>query len=248
MTWTTRLRLLLGIVIVVVIVGALTIALSHRKGEVDATSAQISAVSYAVGSDYAGAVVEQFVERGDAVRAGDPIATIQSNDLLRDLSDGIEVSSSEVFRVNSDGTLTVSAAVSGIVLTVDVQKGAYAPAGAAVATIAAVDTLFVSAEFTLSPEDFARIVEDAPVTVTLPDGASLAGVVGPVAATTTADGAAIASVDVTIDDAQFAEQGEFIAPGTPVTAVMSLRNDDALAAFTGLVRGLFTDVRTALAL
>lgn len=247
MTWMTRLRLLLGLTLVVVIVGALTLALSHRKGETTAGSAEVAAVNYSVGSDYAGAVLEQFVERGDLVRAGDPIATIQSNDLVRDLADEIDVTSNEVFQVNLDGTLTVKSAVTGVVISVDVQKGGYASAGGSVATIAAVDTLFVDAEFELTPQDFARIMDDAPVIVTLPDGSQLDGTAGTVDATTV-DGRAIASVEVVIDPDQLAELGGFISPGTPVTATMTLRNDDVLASFSSFVRSLVTDVRESLAL
>ena len=105
----------------------------------------------------------------------------------------------------------------------------------------------MSAEFRLPPADFARIVQGAPVTVTLPDGVVLAGTVGPVE-TTTENGEARATVAVVIDAAEFADQGGFILPGTPVTATMALRNDDVLARLTGLVRTLMSDVRVALAL
>lgn len=247
MTWSTRLRLFFGSILVILLVGALTVALSQRKGEATANSASIDAVTYAVGTDYAGAVVEQFVARGDLVSVGDPIATIQSNDLVRDLNDDIIVRSSEVFRVNTDGTLTVTSAVTGIVLSVDVPQGAYAAAGASVATIAAVDTLFVSAEFQLSPADFARIVEGAPVEITLPDGVEIAGVVGPVE-TSTVEGAALATVEVEIDATEFDDQGGFILPGTPVTATMALRNEDVLANVTSFVRTFIADVRIALAI
>lgn len=247
MTWTNRFRLFFGFIMVVVVVGALTVALSHRKGEVEASSAAIDAQTYDVGTDYSGAVLEQHVDAGDLVREGDRVATIQSNDLVRDLNDDIVVTSSEVFDVNADGTLTVNAAVTGVVTSVEVLKGAYAPAGSAVATIAAVDTLFVSAEFRLSPADFARIEQGADVEVTLPDDSKMAGVVGPVEATTEG-GVAIATVDVLIDQEQFDAQEEFVSPGTPVKAVMDLRNQDVLAKFTSLVRTLIADVREALAL
>ncbi len=247
MTWSTRFRLFFGTLLVIALVGLLTIALSQRKGEATANSAAIDAVTYEVGTDYAGAVIEQFVVRGDLVNAGDPIATIQSNDLVRDLADDIVVRSSEVFTVNPDGTLTVTSAVSGVVLSVDVPQGGYAPAGGAVATIAAVDTLFVSAEFELSTADFARIVEGAPVEIVMPDGAVLAGSVGPVE-TTTVEGSALATVAVIISADEFVDQGGFILPGTPVTATMALRNDDMLASVTGLVRTVISDVRIALAL
>ncbi|MBX9471091.1 HlyD family efflux transporter periplasmic adaptor subunit [Microcella sp.] len=245
MTWSTRFRLFFGTILVVALVAALTVALSQRKGEATATSAQIDAVNYGVGSDYPGPVVEQFVSRGDLVNPGDPIATIQSNDLLRDLNDDLVVQSTEVYRVNADGTLTVTSAVTGIVLDVEVPQGAYAPAGASIASIAATETLSVTAEFRLTPTDFARIYEGAQVVVALPDGTQLIGEAGPVE-TTTADGDAIAVVTVLIDQRQFDELDNFILPGTPVNATMDLRNDDALAAFTDAVREFIADVRTAL--
>lgn len=247
MTWSTRFRLFFGTLLVILLVGALTVALSQRKGEATASSASVDAVTYAVGTDYAGAVVEQFVARGDLVNAGDPIATLQSNDLARDLADEIIVRSSEVFQVNADGTLTLTSAVTGVVLSVDVPTGGYAAAGAVVATIAAVDTLFVSAEFRLPPADFARIVQGAPVSITLPDGGRVEGTVGPVE-TTTVDGQAVATVEVVVDEAAFDDLGGFVLPGTPVSATMTLRNDDVLATLTGFVRTFVSDVRVALAL
>ena len=247
MTWSTRLRLFFGILVIVVLVGALTIALSHRKGEATADSASVSAIDYSVGSDYGGTVVDQHVEAGDLVREGDPIATIQSNDLSRDLAEGIPVSSSDVFDINDDGTILVKSSVTGIVREVDAQAGAFATAGGAVATIADLDSLSVTAEFRLSPTDFARIYSGADALVTLPDDAELEGVVESVEATTV-DGDAIAIVEVDIDESEYGNHDGLLAPGTPVAATMSLRNEDALADFVSAVRGVITDVRSALAL
>jgi multidrug resistance efflux pump len=247
MTWKSRFRLFFGTIMVVALVAALTVALSHRKGEVEASSAAVDARTYPVGTDYPGAVLEQFVEAGDSVTAGDPVATIQSNDLVRDLNDDIVVATSDVFQINPDNTLTVKSAVSGVVLSVDVRQGAYAPAGGSVATVASLDSLFVNAEFVLDPADFARIEQGAAVRVTLPNGGDLEGTVGQVEPTTVA-GEAITVVEVIIDDERFTNQDEFIRPGTPVTAVMELRNDDVLANFTTGVRSLIADVRAALAL
>ncbi len=247
MTWKNRLRLLLGLIGVVALVATLTIGLSHRKGEATTTTATVDAVMYDVGTDYAGAVIEQYVTRGDLVRAGDPVAMIQSNDLARDLADDIIVNSSDVFEVNGDSTLTIKSAVTGVVQEVGVQQGGYAPAGSAVATIAAIETVFVSAEFRLSPEDFARIEQDAPVEITLPNGETIAGIVETVDAAT-AEGDAIATVGVAISEEEFGQHDGLVTPGTPVSATMKLRNDDVLARLIGGVRTTIGDVREALAL
>ena len=247
MTWPTRFKLFFGTIAVLVLVAALTIALSQRKGEATASSASIAAVTYKAGTDYPGAVIDQFVKRGDLVNVGDPIATIQSNVLVRDLNDKIVVRSSEVFRVNPDSTLTITSAVKGVVLSVDVPQGGYATAGASVATIESADSLFVNAQFALSTADFASIVEGAPVEITMPDGVKFTGTVGPVE-TSTVNGAALATVTVLIDPQKFRAESGFILPGTPVKATMALRNDDVLASLTSGVRTFVANVRTALAL
>lgn len=245
MTWINRLKMLVGVFAVFLLVLALTVALSHRKGETDAGSASMDAIEYPVGTDYSGTVIEQFVVQGDAVAAGDPIARIQSTQLLQDLDDDISVPDSEVFQVNDDGTYTVLSSVNGLVQEVSVQQGGYAAGGTTLATIAALDSLFVSAEFILDPKDFERIEQGARVDVTLPNDQQLAGTVESIEVATV-DDKAVATATVDIDESLFAEQGGLMTPGTPVEATMQLRNDDLLATSVAELRTLISDVREAL--
>lgn len=245
MTWATRFRMFFGVIAVFLLVLALTVALSHRKGETDASSASMDAVSYPVGTDYAGTVIEQFVQQGDAVAAGDPIARIQSTQLMQDLADDIAVPDSEVFVVNDDGTLTVLSSVQGIVDEIGVQQGGYAGGGSTIATISAIESLFVSAEFVLDPADFERIEQGAEVEVRLPNDDVLPGAVESIEVETR-DDKALATVTVDIDETRFGQHGGLMTPGTPVEATMQLRNDDLLATMVGEMRTVISDVREAL--
>lgn len=244
MTWANRARLFLGVIVVILIVGALTIVFSQRKGETLSSSASIEALRYPVGTDYAGSVVEQFVEAGDTVAVGDPIATVQSNTLMKELDDGSTVASSEVYDVHDDGTLTIKSTVEGVVDEILILQGGYASAGSTIAEISASSPLYVSAEYVLDPKDFARVFEGARVSLELPNSEVIAGTVESFEVTTV-DGEAQAVVRVTSEKLVFGGSGGLIAPGTPVEAEMKLRNDDPLARGIGSVRDFVSDLLEA---
>jgi multidrug resistance efflux pump len=228
MTWVNRVRLAIGLVLVLALGAVLTVAFSQRRGEAESSTASILAVEYPVGTDYAGAVVDQFVWAGDSVRVGDPIVTMQSNDLLQDLGMGIPLADSEVFDLHDDGTLTIKSTVDGVIRDMDVQQGGYASVGSTIGTILATDTLFAEAEFVLDPKDYARIEPGALVSMLLPNGAEIEGEVSEVEVTT-ADGQAVSTVRFDSPQLQFESEGCLVTPGTPITATMELRNDDPLA-------------------
>jgi multidrug resistance efflux pump len=226
-----------GLLFVVALVAALTLVLSQRKGETTSESASVVAEAYPVGTDYPGAVVEQFVEEGDQVAVGDPIATIQSNALAQDLADKVAPASSDVYDVSPDGTLTIKSSVNGVVDSIDVRQGAYASAGSTIATIWSTDTLFVEAEYKLDPTDYGRIEKGALVSIDLPDTQRIEGKVTSVDVTTNSDGVAVTTVRVDSENLAYGDEDGLMAPGTPVVATLQLRNDDALARVIADVKG-----------
>ena len=244
MTWANRARMLFGVLVIIAVVAALTIVFSQRKGETTSSSASVEALSYPVGTDYAGSVVEQLVDQGDLVAAGDPIATIQSNSLLHELDNDATIASSEVYDVHDDGTLTLKSTVAGTVDKLLVLQGGYAAAGTTIAEISASEPLFVSAEFVLDPKDFARIYEGAAVRLELPNSESIAGTVDSFEVETV-DGQARAIVKVTSKRLVFGGAGGLVAPGTPIVAEMKLRNDDLLARGVDSVRDFVSDLLAA---
>lgn len=243
MTWTNRFKMIGGLLAVMVLVGLLTVVFSQRKGEATSASATVVAESYPVGSDYAGAIVESYVAVGDEVEAGDPIARIQSNALQQALDEGTTVSDSAVFQINSDNTLTITSTVDGIVDEVLVPQGGYAASGATIATIDAVDTLFVAADFLLGPNDFSRVENGAAVRLELPDSEQLAGTVRRIDVRTE-NGSAQTTIEVESDELVYGGV-ERIAPGMPVSATLQLTNKDPLAqAVDGVVGGVRDVVQT----
>jgi multidrug resistance efflux pump len=241
MTWSNRFKMFFGLILVVAIVGALTIVFSQRKGETLSSSATITAMSYPVGTDYPGTVIEQSVAPGDEVVVGSPIATIQSNTLLDALDEGQTIASSEVYDVHEDGTLTVKSTVNGIVESILVQQGGYASAGSAIAQISETEALYVTAEFLLDPKDFARVEQGAVVKLELPNSETVLGNVDSFEVTTV-DGQAETIVKITSEQLGFGSGGGLVAPGTPIVAEMKLRNDDVLARGIDTVRDFARDL------
>jgi multidrug resistance efflux pump len=241
MTWRNRFKLFFGFIAVVAIVGVLTIMFSQRKGEAESTSASIEAITYPVGTDYAGTVVEQFVLVGDEIVAGDPIATVQSNTLAQDLADGATIADNDVFTVSPDGTLTIKSTVNGVVASMDVQQGSYAASGSTIATLAATDGLYVEAQYILDPKDFGRVLQGAEVELELPNSDVISGTVGKVEVTTE-EGQAISIVRVESEALEYGSHEGLVASGTPVIATMQLRNDDVLARLVDTVTSAISDV------
>jgi len=245
MTWANRFKMFFGLVLVVVIVGALTIVFSQRKGETTSMTASIEAIEYPVGTDYSGSVISQAVKVGDEVAVGDPIATIQSNTLLEQLGNGATIASTGTYDVFPDGTLTIKSTVNGIVDEILVPQGGYAAGGSTVARLSATDALHVSAEYALDPKDFARVEKGAMVTIELPNSEKITGTVD-MFEVETVDGQARAIITVLSDELTFGSHGGLVAPGTPITAEMKLRNDDVLARMVASVRDFASDLKDAI--
>ena len=199
MTWGNRFRLLGGLLIVLAIVAGATLVLNQRENQVASGSASINAISYSVGSDYAGSVVSEAVKAGDKVKKGDPLMTIQSATLLRDLSSPKTVPVSAAYTVSKDGTLTLMATEPGVVSDIKAQVGGLVGAGQPLATIDRTGPFFVLAKFRVDSYDFARVEKGARVEIVLPNHQRVTGTVSDVKVQTVA-GAADAAIKITSKD------------------------------------------------
>ncbi|MCU1432810.1 MAG: biotin attachment protein [Actinotalea sp.] len=224
MTWPARLRLTFGLLAVVALAGWLTFNLNDDKGRVTSTSASILTDSYTVGSAYAGLVVEQPVAVGESVQAGDALFVIDSAALRHDVAIGLVDPATSAVAIGADGTLTLTASADGIVADLGAAKGSFVQAGTQLAVVEKDDTLFIQAEYVLSPEQYARVEADAPVTISLPDTSQLHGSVQRVSVQTVS-GKAQAVVTVASEALVRGDAEGLVAPGTPVTVDLPLRND-----------------------
>lgn len=228
MTWASRFKLFAGIVVVIILVAAFTVIFTKRQSQVISTSASIQAEEYKIGTDYSGSITKQYVVDGDKVTKGDPLFTIKSLSVLQDVSSNLLSYNSAAYSVTADGTMTFKATVTGTVTDIATKEGGFVQAGADLATIDAADSLFVMGDYNLTPRDYERIQSGGTVDLTLPNQTVLAGTVKKVSVQTT-DGNAQTSVQVS---SKYLVQGSasgLVAPGTPVTATLHLRQDGMFA-------------------
>jgi multidrug resistance efflux pump len=234
MTWTNRLRLSAGILLVLVVVAACTLVFNQRRSAVTSASAAITAQEYAVGTDYGGTVTEEYVEEGDTVREGQELMQVQSLQLAQDIRKGVVGSdtTTSAYEIAPAGLITFKAEVSGTVAKLDVKAGGYVQAGSELGTIHKARSLFVTSEFLVSPRDYGRITDGATVDLLLPNDRSLRGRVKNVSVVTDSDGQAKTTVSVESPELSASPSSGVTSPGTPVDATLHLRDDGRLAGVT----------------
>jgi len=226
MTWGSRFKLLVGLLVVLLIVAAATLVFNQRQTQVRSTSAQVGAQHYDVGTDYGGIVTQAYVKVGDQVREGQRMFAVRSLQLERDI--GMGIISPARASIEQDGALVVRASTSGTVSEIELGEGAFAAAGAVLATIDADESLFAEAEFILTPRDFGRIEDRAEVVLRLPDGRELTGAVTEITVETVA-GDAHVTARIDSDALVTATPDVLLKPGTPLVATLHLRDDGPLA-------------------
>ncbi len=242
MTWRVRLKLFVGSVLVLLIAAYATYHVNQTRAVAASDSAQILSETYVVGTPYAGLVVAEHVAPGDVVTQGDPLFVLDSAALDRDLALGTVSTAGQATTIDADGNLVVLATQDGTVTEVAARQGTFVSAADRLATVQIAGSLYVQAEYTLSPKEYARVPDDAQVTIELPNTATLAGHVERVQVTTVG-GEALALVTIASDELVDGDQNGLVGSGTPVQARLSLRNDGVVTtvsdAVTSYVRGVF---------
>src|SRR5690349_10479900 len=160
MTWTQRLRLFGGIVAVLALTAVLTLVFNQRQAQALSTTGQVVSAQASVGAAYGGVVTTVKVKDGDEVTKGQPLFSVNSPDLQRDISQDLKVVSTDAFDVDTKtSTVTYKALSAGRLSDVQAQAGGFVQNGANLATITADGSQYALADFTLSPRDYERIVK-----------------------------------------------------------------------------------------
>ena len=201
----------------------------------ESTSASIAAEEFSVGTIYAGTIIEQLVEQGDAVATGQMLFRVRSPLLARDLASEYVTAADLGVAVEPDGTFPVVATVDGTVSEVLAPWATSLRPERCSPPSTARKTLTVEAEFTLTPRDYGRIADGTTVEILLPDDQTIQGKVTDIDVDTL-DGQATTSV--TIESAALEAQAieGLYRPGTPVRATLHLRDDGPLAGVTDMLR------------
>lgn len=69
MSWTSRLKLFLGVIVVLGVVAGCTLVFTQRQSAAQSATATIEAETFTVGAVYAGSVVDRLVQPGQGARA-----------------------------------------------------------------------------------------------------------------------------------------------------------------------------------
>ena len=238
MSFLNRLKLLGGIIIVVLVLGLLTLLFNQRQNQVTSLTARIEAPRTVVASPYGGVITEQNHNPGEYVSAGDQLFTITSASLKDMAALGVETNSTDGYKIDlKAGTITFYATIAGHLDNFTAFRGSYVNGTERLAEIVSSTNKTVVARFQLNPTDDGRIEENGRVTVHRPDGQLVEGQVMSVSISTDeASGNTVTEVTVSSDALQADDLMLLTRRGTPVTAVMGLRDDGILAGPTQAFR------------
>jgi hypothetical protein len=233
MSFFSRFRFLLGLLVTAVLVGGLFFYLNYSMSNINSQSATLERDQYSVSANYGGVLEREYVKIGDTVKEGDNLFELNSPELAKALSAGTVQRNSLLFSVTDQGNILLKATTSGEVRIINYSRGSFVVANRDIATIALEDTDYVNAKFILNSPDYARINRSNPVEVTLPDNTKLMADVFDIALEK--EGAIV----FTVVKARFQDRSSVqptFTSGTPVNAHWKLDNTSLFETLTRLFR------------
>nr|WP_297429762.1 HlyD family efflux transporter periplasmic adaptor subunit [uncultured Actinotalea sp.] len=246
MTWFNRFKLLFGLVAVVAVAGVALVQLDSDRGRATSTTAQIAADSYTLGTPYSGTVIAQPAEVGQPVAEGDPVFVIDSPALELEIAEGL-IDPEGNANIDPEGNFLIRANTPGVLTETQVATGAFVQASSELATVQAEGSLQVEAAYDMTASQYGRLSDDAPVRLVLPDGRELTGSTEDVSVEPTESGGSRVVLSVVSDElSALAREDRLITTGTPVTAVVELRNEGVVAQISDTLRGYFSSATATL--
>ncbi len=218
MSIINKLRLIGGFLFVLALLGALLLYLNNSMAHVSSVSATLLSDTYTVGTDYSGIITQQYVSEGQHVNAGDKLFAIQSSVLDADLTNGTVSKNNLGYSLDGVNNIILKSTGSGTVSQIDYIAGSFVPANKEIATITKDGSLYVQADYSLSPPDYARIKDGDVVSVTLPNDEKVPASVFNIAVQSSGQGVqTVIKARITGLDGNSA-----FTTGTPVTAELHL--------------------------
>ncbi|SER71237.1 HlyD family secretion protein [Propionibacterium cyclohexanicum] len=230
MTIANRLKLVIGLVVILLIGGALVLLFNHRQARVTSETARVVAPAAAVGAAYGGVVTDLMVSEGQRVSVGQPLLTMVSQELKQDIALGAQPSDNIAFAVDrASASVTYKAVRDGYVHDLNATVGSYLSAGAQLATVIGDGDRSVEAIFSLDPTQYQRVEVGASAEIVLPDNTILGGTVRDISVTTSEGYRTTTHVTIACEDLNHPRYAAMARQGSPVTAIVSLRDDGFLA-------------------
>jgi multidrug resistance efflux pump len=236
MTFLTRFKYLLGVLLVAGAVAALTLHANTRISTVRDVSATVKSHDYTVGTPYSGVVVGHYVDQGDQVDKGDEMFVVKSNQLARDIANDAVDPHKSPFDIRDGNKLIVRAVSPGKVSSSSALQGEFVAANTTLARVQVKGSGYVQADFRLTPKEYALMRRADRATIVLPNQRQLTARITEVNVHTSGDQAV---TRVRAKAPQLNNEGIF-ATGTPVDMQVRLRKDGLVHSVEAAVRGLLT--------
>lgn len=240
MKFVSRLRFVFGILLVILLVGVLSFHLNNIMSVSQSSKAVLAADATSIGVDYAGLVVQQNAEEGDKVTKGQTLFEIQSSSLQQALASHVVTEASLPFSLDpKNGDIQLKASNDGIIESIDYKAGSYAPAGGIVAIVDMAKSLYVVANFRLSPPDYARISKNSKLDIELPDNSTKQATVFSIALVSNGNNVDTV-VKARIKDANLSDFR--FSVGTPVQATLHMSQNTWYQGVFNYIEQLFKPV------
>lgn len=236
MKFTTKLKLFMKIIFVLVIVGSLFMYLNYSMSRKASVSGRIQSNKVQIGLAYPGTLVEVFVNDGQTVQEGQSLVSVQGPEIADAIADNV-FATSKYSIVDTTNQVTLLAMQDGIVDELEYAEGSYSSANGAIMTISQLSNQYVTARFRLSPPDYGKVAKDSKVIITLPDNVIVEASVTDIALendTNSDDVLTVLKVSPTSNAAALAK----FPINTPVKATLILNTKTVFETFKEYVRNL----------
>ncbi len=232
----------LGFVIaIVVVIGIALAGLAYANVSaltVRATSAQLVTQQYSLGTPYAGTIQNITIARGDTVKKGEVLFRLQSPTLESAMQTKTFTNAGVGYKIEPGGVMVFTAALDGIVQTVNARIGSFIKEDQTVAVIAIANSIHLTSKFSLDARDYARIPKGGTVAVNMPDGTTVQAKIYDVEVQKYAN--ARATTIVRARSPKISAQN-YMVVGAPVDAELHLKDTQGFGGWLGTQLGkLFT--------
>lgn len=190
---------------------------------VHAASAQLVTDDYSLGTPYAGTVQDLTIARGDSVKKGDVLFTLQSPILESDMQTKGFTNAGVGYQIKPGGLMVFTAALDGVVKKVDAEIGSFIEEDETIAVVAISDSIHLESEFSLGARDYARIPVGGTIAVAMPDGSTVQAKIYDVEVEAYKDSRATTVVRARSDEITLQNYNVI---GAPVEAELQLQDDE----------------------
>lgn len=215
--------IVIGVLAIIALCGAGLVYSNDQAHHLSADKAELVSSMYTIGTPFGGSAQSVSVENGALVKPGQEVLRLQSATLQQARETARFNEAGVGYHMEGSDVIVFTATSEGRIRGLEIGAGSFVMANTIMATVDIADTLALSASFTMSARDYARLSIGAPVTVDLPDSTSVVAEVFDVQFKASNNDGAATIIKARSTDLK--SKSHFTS-GAPVTARLKLDNDE----------------------